>query len=403
MKTLYLDCFSGISGNMMIGLLLDLGARQEVLTEAIQRINAEKLGESIEIQIEKKSKNGIEGTYVNFVINHISEESLVHMDCVELTHHGRHLSQVESIIDESDLSFEVKEKSKNIFRILAAAEAKVHGQSMDHVHFHEVGETDSILDIIGTVVCLEDLGVDRIVSSRLHVGNGFMKCSHGMLPVPMPATLEILKDYKIPFYRGDVHTELVTPTGAAIVAGLAESYGEMPFMISDRVGYGAGTKDLDIPNLLRGLLLEEDKEGEDQVCLLEANLDDLSGESLGYVMDTLLDQGALDVYFTPIFMKKNRPATQLSVLCDVKRQKEIADIIFRETTTLGIRSAEVHRYLLERSTVTKETSLGKLRFKKSLYKGQERWKPEYEDVKRIAREKGLPFQFVFSTVKKEIE
>lgn len=247
MNILYIDCFSGISGNMTIGGLLDLGVNENELITELKKLNVE----GYHIEVSKKVKNGIEGTYFDVILEdeHHSHEHHHHH-----SHEHRNLHDIEKIIEDSQLSDNVKELSKKIFTYVAEAESKVHGKPIDQVHFHEVGAIDSIVDIIGTAICIDMLNIEKIVASKLHVGTGFVKCQHGLMPVPAPATLEIIKNASIPIYSKGIQGELVTPTGAAIVAALAHDYSEQPDMEIDKIGYGAGYKDFEIPNLLRLVL-----------------------------------------------------------------------------------------------------------------------------------------------------
>lgn len=260
MRILYLDCFSGISGNMALGAFLDIGVEENTLVEGLKKLNVD----GYEIKISKRAKNGIVGTYVDIILEGEEIHEHSHTDH-EHHHHGddhhhhnshshshdRNLFDIEKLIDDSDLGVEVKELSKKIFKYVALAESKIHGKPLSEIHFHEVGALDSIMDIVGTAICINALKVDKVISSPLHTGTGFVKCQHGLIPVPVPATLEILKEEKIPFYSTGIPRELVTPTGAAIIAGIVDGFGMMPDMEAEAVGYGAGTRDLEIPNMLR--------------------------------------------------------------------------------------------------------------------------------------------------------
>ncbi len=392
MKTLYIDCFSGISGNMFLGGLLDLGVDHDYFRSEIEKINLEHLGEKVDVEIKSAEKHGIVGTYVNFVIDDISEESRVHMHYAETErHHGRSLAEVEAIIDACDVEEKVKKRAKKIFGILAEAEAKVHGTDAKRVHFHEVGETDSILDIVGTALCLQALDVGRILSSPVHVGEGFMDCAHGKLPLPMPATLEILTKAGIPFYRRGIPTEIATPTGVAILAGVVDEFTELRAERVEKVGYGAGTKDLEIPNMVR-MMLWEGTGKSDRIWQYETNLDDCTGENLGYVQEILLEAGAKDVWFTSIQMKKNRPGTMLSVLAGEKEKEKILRILFEETSTLGVRETEVRRRIMNREEILIDTSYGPVSYKRSCIQGLTKILPEYEAVRKLSRQLNIPFR-----------
>jgi uncharacterized protein (TIGR00299 family) protein len=270
----------------------------------------------------------------------------------------RHLKDIIKLIDQSDLSDDVKGLSKKMFKQLATIEAKIHNKSIEEIHFHEVGGSDSIIDVIGSAAGIKKLGIDAVYSSKIHVGTGFVDCQHGVLPVPAPATLELLKG--IPIYSRRVETELVTPTGACILKNLSRSFGIMPVMKVEKIGYGAGTKNLEIPNLLR-VYVGEAGDGEydkDEAILIETNLDDMNPELFDYACEMLLKQGALHVFMTPIFMKNNRPATMLSVLTTPDRLDKIFSAIFAETTTLGVRIHRLERKKLVREIIPVKTRFG---------------------------------------------
>lgn len=255
MKVLYLDCFAGISGNMTLGAFIDLGVKEQVLLEGFNKLNVD----GYKVDISKREKNSIVGTYVDIILedehhHHHHEHGHEHDHNVDHEHshtHDRNLFDIEKLIDDSELDGKVKDLSKKIFRYVAVAEAKIHGKSLEEVHFHEVGALDSILDIVGTAICINELNVDKIISSHLHTGTGFVNCQHGLIPIPVPATMEILRESSIPFYGTGIPNELVTPTGAAIIAGIVDEFGPMPNMQVNSIGYGAGTRDLKIPNMLR--------------------------------------------------------------------------------------------------------------------------------------------------------
>lgn len=400
MRAVYFDCFSGISGDMMLGALIDLGANPEKLLENLRKLDVR----GYDIIIEKKESCGIVATDVKVILLNENEVEYGHNHNNSHNHHdnshnhghnhnhGRNLSDIESIIDASSLTERVKYLSKNIFREIAKAEAKVHNKDICEVHFHEVGALDSIVDVVGVCICLELLGVEAVFSSPLKEGTGFINCQHGTLPVPVPAVMEMLKGSGIPVETQMINTELVTPTGIGIIKTLSRGFGLMPKMYVEGVGYGLGKRDTGRFNALRavvGSLFEEEILSND-VFLLEANIDDLAPQILGYTLDTLLENGALDVFFTPIYMKKNRPAQKLSVICEVKDEKKMADLIFRETSTIGIRKSRMERMVMERSIKTVETEYGPIRFKESKWGDTLRITPEYEDAKEIARQKGLP-------------
>ncbi|SEF40734.1 hypothetical protein SAMN05660865_00170 [Caloramator fervidus] len=377
---LYFDCFSGISGDMAVGALLDVGVPKDYFLENLKKLN---IDDEYEIEIKKSIKNGIEGT--DFYV-YIKEQK-----------HERHYVDIVKLIDESSLNDNIKRISKKIFKILAEAEAKVHGQNIEEVHFHEVGAVDSIIDIVGVAICIDYLKPDKIISSYVNTGSGFVKCQHGILPVPAPATLNILKDVYI--YSDERKFELTTPTGAAILKGLCSEFVEGFNMKVKAVGYGCGKINSEKPNVLRVVLGEENK---DDVVLLETTIDDMNPQIYGYVMDKLFEVGALDVYFTPVYMKKNRPGIVMSVITKVEDEENIVETIFKETTTIGIRRFDIKRYELQRQIEKVNTNFGTVKFKISKYKGEVvNISPEFEDLKKIAKENNLPLKEVYSKIQLE--
>ncbi len=378
MKTAYFDCFAGIAGDMVLGALVDLGLDIEKLKAELQKLNVS----GWDITAEKVKKKGIAGTHVTVV----TEEQKAH----------RHLHHITDIINNSALSDSVKDKSTAIFSNLAEAEAKVHDTTIDKIHFHEVGALDAIVDIVGTVVGLELLGIGKISSSPIVTGYGFVDCEHGKMPVPAPATAELLKD--VPSYAGEISKELTTPTGAAIITTLGTFFGARPQMKIERVGYGAGTRDLEIPNLLRVMVGTEIKNAHDtdRVTLIETNIDDMNPQFYNYVTDKLYDAGALDVYTTAVTMKKNRPGILLTVLVPEELVDSVTEIIFSETTTIGVRLQNINRRKLRREIVTVKTQYGEVRVKVS-FSGKRKLNimPEYDDCRKIAAEKDVPIQTVF--------
>ncbi|WP_129599010.1 nickel pincer cofactor biosynthesis protein LarC [Anaerophilus nitritogenes] len=399
-KILYFDCLSGISGDMSIAALLDLGIDQKDFLNELNKLNIE----GYTIQIKKNQKNGITGTDFYVVLHNEHDHS--HHDKHDHKHHHkdhthahdhehRNLYDIEKIIDESSLNENVKNLSKKIFTHVANAEAKVHGKSIDQVHFHEVGAIDSIVDIVGVAICIDLLDIDHIYASPLHVGTGFVKCAHGTIPVPAPATLEILKD--IPIYSQGIQSELVTPTGAAIIKSLAKDFIPLPSMAIENIGYGLGKKDLPISNLLRVYIGK--KKSDESLLVLETNIDDMNPEIYSYLMPTLFEHGALDVYFTNIIMKKNRPAIKLTILCTKEKEAILENILFRETTTLGIRKYQVTRNTLSRKIIKFMSSFGDISLKVA-YKDEKilKYSPEYEECKQIAQKYNIPLQKVYETI-----
>ncbi len=391
-NTIFLDCFAGISGNMLLGALLDAGAPKELLQAELAKLPLT----GYELTVSRVDKGGISATYVEVEVD---EAVQVH----------RNLADIVAIIEHSTLAPTVKEVSKSIFGRLAQAEAKVHGMPLDEIHFHEVGAVDSIIDIVGVAWALDYLQIEHIYASRLHVGNGFVKCCHGLIPVPAPATAELL--HGIPYYPGEIAKELVTPTGAAILATLGNGFGTMPTgFISAKIGYGAGTWELSIPNVLRLCLGEipasaENKDNspaEEQCIVIEANIDDQSPEGYEYIMDRLFAGGALDVWLTPIFMKKNRPATKLSVLIPKSSQAKLTEIIFQETTSIGMRFYPVERTKADREMIVIGLPWGDVRVKVSAYQGKIcNVAPEYDDCRVIAEQTGMPLKVIQQLALKE--
>ncbi|CDF58764.1 nickel pincer cofactor biosynthesis protein LarC [Thermobrachium celere] len=375
MRTLYFDCFSGISGDMAVGALLDLGVSKEYLLEELKKLN---IDEEYRIDIKKVRKSGIDATQFDVILT-------------EHRHHSRNLFDIEGIIDKSDLSKGVKVLSKKIFRIVAEAEAKVHGERLYDVHFHEVGATDSIIDIVAFSICIEYLKIDKVISSFINTGRGFVECEHGVLPVPAPATAEILKG--IPIYSDEREFELTTPTGAAIIKAVAEDFKmDCPLVIKN-VGYGAGKRETEKPNVLRVILSDDEQ---DELFLIQANIDDMTGQMYGYLMEKLLNAGAKDVYYTPIYMKKNRPAVILNVITSKSKEDEILDIIFTESTTIGVRKIKIDRVELKREIKKIETEYGEVRVKIARYKDKiVNVKPEYEDLKKIAEKNNIPLKELY--------
>ncbi len=378
-KVLYFDCFAGISGDMIVGALLDLGAREEFLYQQLRELNLP----GYSLRIEKNHKLGVWG--IDFGV--LLEESGSHHE-----HHHSHrgLSDIISIIGDSALSENVKSRCQDIFKHLAEAEARIHGITPNEVHFHEVGAIDSIVDVTASLICMEDLNINKVYSSPLHMGEGFVNCSHGLLPVPAPAVLEILKG--IPVYTTGLRSELVTPTGAALISNLAEYFGPFPEMIVEAVGYGLGDKDLEIPNLLRVIQARQNHSLQ-RIWMLECNIDDMNTQLYSYLFPLLMARGALDVYLTPLIMKKNRPGNCLTILCEEGIIDELEEILWQETTTLGVRRLQVQRRILERKLISVPTLWGPVTVKIAYHNGLLlKFAPEYEDLSRIAGEVGMPLQ-----------
>ncbi len=380
MKILYFDCFSGISGDMALSALLDLGLPQEKLQAELAKLNLANYA----LHIYQGERQGIKAGGLEVKVGPQKEDH-------------RHFSEIRALIEKSSLAPAIKKMSLAIFQRLAEAEAKIHNQRIEEVHFHEVGAIDSIIDIVGVAIGIDFFRPDKIWSSELPIGRGFVNCQHGRLPLPAPATVEILKGYPL---RGiPLEEELVTPTGAAIVATLSERVDVLPRMKIEKIGYGLGKKNFaDRPNLLRLFW------GEamafylaDQVFILEANIDDMNPEFYGYLMEILFAAGALDVSLSHLIMKKNRPGTLLRIITEEQDLNKLIEIILRESTTLGVRFYEAQRQKLPREIKEVETKYGKVRVKVA---GDVHYQPEYEDCRRIALEKGIPIQEVYKEVLK---
>lgn len=395
MKTLYFDCSSGISGNMTLGALLEIVGDEKYLLEELKKLNID----GYKIEISKQVKNRITGTYVNVLLEHEHHHS--HEDEHEHYHHEHHhhhehrnLNDVNNIIDNSSLDNNTKDLAKRIFLRVAKAESKVHNKPLDEVHFHEVGAIDSIVDIVGTAILINKINPDKIISSIVNDGYGFIECAHGTMAVPVPATSEIFANSNVKFRQIDIDTELVTPTGAAIIAELAEDFITLPAMVTEKIGWGTGTKDLKIPNVLK-VYFGEIQENSENFVVMETNIDDCSGEILGYTSEKLFENGALDVFYTPIFMKKNRPAYRLTVACRKENMIKLQNIIFKETTTIGIRYRFENRTELGREFLEIDTKYGKIKAKKVTNNGETYVYPEYESMKKIAEEKNIPLKELY--------
>lgn len=377
-KILYIECLSGISGDMTVGALLDLGVDADYLRQSLKKLPIE----GYTIEAKKKTKEGISGTDFNVILEDHDAQGHVH----------RNLHHITDLINNSQLQHEVKELSLQIFSRIAKAEAKVHNKSIEDVHFHEVGAIDSIVDIVGTAICIHALEVDVVFGSPLHLGTGFVNCRHGSIPVPVPATVEIIKG--TPVYSKGIESELVTPTGAAIYMELVEDCCSLPIMKVQRVGYGFGTKTLPIKNMLRVYIGH--REAPRDVYLLETNVDDMNPEICGYLMDELLRIGVYDVFYTPIYMKKNRPGIKISVMCPAHMQKEVESFIFTETTTLGIRRSLVDRSVLQRESKGITTKYGLSEVKIASLNGKAlHYSPEYETCKDLAKAMDVPLREVY--------
>ncbi|MDG4597658.1 MAG: nickel pincer cofactor biosynthesis protein LarC [Candidatus Contendobacter sp.] len=386
MSILYYDCFAGISGDMHLAALLDLGVDYDELVLELTGLGMEGYG----VQATRASRKGVFGTQVRVVT-----------DPNQPPH--RDLRQIEAIIGASLLRESVQSRAIAVFRRLAEAEAHIHDTSPDRIHFHEVGALDAIVDIVGGVIALDRLNVDRVLCSPVELGGGIARCEHGVLPAPAPATLELLKG--VPVKLGGVPFEATTPTGAALLATLVDEYVTRPELIIHRVGHGIGHHDGPIPNVLRVCLGERPADGEDrrELCVLECNIDDMNPECYDHVLEQLFAAGANDAWLTPILMKKNRPATVLSVLCAPDLERTLTDLLLLETTTLGVRQYPVTRTALARELLHVTTRYGEVTVKLAHHQGRPlRGKPEYEDCKRLALERRVPIHAVYAAVREAL-
>ena len=390
MKILYYDCFAGISGDMNLGAMVDLGVDPDYLKKEFQKLNIE----GFHLELKKDNRKGIVGTKATVIIENPENEK------------HRHLRHVEDLINNSSLSVEVKTNSLKIFNLIAEAEAKVHGISIQQVHFHEVGALDSIADIVGAAICLDYLKVDKIMASPIQLGGGTVKCAHGIMPVPAPATSEIVRS--VPVRTGLIQKEATTPTGAAILVAVVDEFTEETDFTIKKTAYGIGQRDNhEVPNVLRVYLAEgkktQDNAKYEEACMLECNIDDMNPEWYEQLFQKLFESGASDVFITPIVMKKSRPANKLSVLCHKDLSSRLKAIIFHNSTTIGIREYSVSKTVLEREERIIKTEFGDIRVKYSHFHGKEiRCKPEMEDCKKIAEQHRLSLNEVEKIINKEL-
>jgi len=386
MKTLYFDCFAGASGDMILGAMVAAGVDPSFLREQLLLLPVA----GFSIDFETVNRSGLSATYARVEAAH--------------EHKHRHLSDIKQIIEGSGLSDSVKRRAVQIFTRLAEAEARVHNEPVDHVHFHEVGALDAIVDVVGAAICFDALRIDRFMCSPIHTGSGMVKMAHGQFPIPPPAVTELLKG--VPLYATEIKGELLTPTGAAIITTVCHEYGPIPQMLTETTGYGAGTREYpDFPNVLRVLLgqTEDQSATDERLWMLETNLDDASPQIVGHVMDRVLESGALDCFFTPVQMKKNRPGVLLSVLCGREEKDAVMKLLFLETTTLGVRSYEVTRRALRRSLVRVETQYGPIDVKVAHLDGRVvNEMPEFEQCRQAAANANVPLKVVEEAARAEL-
>ena len=419
MKTLYLECSMGAAGDMLSAALYELLDDKEAFINKINNSGIPK----VTVNAEPMTKCGILGTHMNVLVDGVSEgeehhdhhhehdhehehhhdhdhDHDHHHDHEHEHHHEHHhssLKDIEAIIDALNIPENVKTDAKNVYAMIAEAESNAHGKPVTEIHFHEVGTMDAIADITMVCMLMNELKADKIVASEIHVGSGHVHCAHGILPVPAPATAFILRG--VPFTAGHIKGELCTPTGAALIKYFAASFGEMPVMTVDKIGYGMGKKDFEQANCVRAFLGSTNEKAS-QITELSCNIDDMTGEKIAFAMEKLFEAGALEVYTIPVGMKKSRPGILLSVMCNEAKKDEMVSLIFKHTTTLGIRENVSKRYTLKREIVKKETPFGEIRIKKSEGFGVVREKYEYEDLARIANEKNISIDDIIKELDK---
>jgi pyridinium-3,5-bisthiocarboxylic acid mononucleotide nickel chelatase len=384
MKIAYFDCFSGASGDMILGALVDAGLSARLLRREIEKLRIP----TVRLKVSKVLKRGIAATRV--VPTGTGEEK-----------HHRNLKEMLSILERSQIEKEIKEKSREIFERIARVEAEIHKTAVEEIHFHELGGLDSIVDIVGAVWGFRQMGFDRVYVSKVNVGSGFVRCEHGILPVPAPATLALMKGK--PIYSFGAERELLTPTGAAILTTLGFEFGRIPEMAVEKIGYGAGKDEFAHPNVLRLMIgTPGGAIGDEKVVIIETGIDDMNPQIYDHLMERLLDAGVLDVFLTPILMKKNRPATLVTVIAPPEERILVADLLLKETTTLGLRWHEEERLRADREIVTLQTRHGKIRFKLARWEGKlVNVSPEYEDCRKAALTGNVSLKEVLENAKKE--
>lgn len=402
-KTLYLDCGMGAAGDMLTAALLELLPNREAFTAELNALSIP----TVTFTTETVQKCGITGTHMTVKVNGEEESENMHAHAHEhmhtseqIAHHHHHhhhsgMHEISHIIDDLPVSNQVKADVRAVYALIAEAESHVHNKPVTEIHFHEVGTMDAVADITAVCLLMERLAPEQVVVSPIHVGSGQVKCAHGILPVPAPATAYILRG--VPIYGGSIQGELCTPTGAALLRHFATRFGDMPVMKTTAIGYGMGKKDFAAANCVRALLGETEDAG-DFITMLECNLDDMSAEAVGFAQERLFAAGALDVYTMAAQMKKSRPGVVLYVMCRSEEKQKMVSLLFRHTTTLGVREQTYQRYTLSRTVDTVQTAYGKVRRKLSSGYGVSREKYEYEDVARIAREQGMSFAEIMTDI-----
>lgn len=383
MKTLYFECNMGAAGDMIMSALLELHPQPDSFMEKLNGLGIP----NVTFKKTTSVKCGISGTHVEVSVGGVVEDEHIH-EHEHGHHHHSHSSmhEIEHIIGHLDIPENVRNNAIGVYKLIAEAESHAHGCEIREIHFHEVGTMDAVADVVGTCLLINELNADRIIASPINVGSGQVRCAHGILPVPAPATAHILGG--VPIYSNDIRGELCTPTGAAILKYFAEDFIPMPTMPVSKIGYGMGSKDFEAANCVR-VMLGETQDKSDTVSELCCNLDDMTGEAIGFAVSRLFDAGALDVFTTPIGMKKNRPGILLTCICRENQRNEMLGLIFKHTTTIGVREYITNRYTLERTMETTHTQFGDVRVKRSSGWGVSKTKAEYDDMEKIARENNI--------------
>ncbi|MDO4393012.1 MAG: nickel pincer cofactor biosynthesis protein LarC [Bacillota bacterium] len=418
MKTLYIECNMGAAGDMLTAALLEIAENKE---EIIKKLNESGIP-GVRFQYEKSVKCGITGSYMKVLVNGIEETSVdaekhnhphdhyrehhhehphEHSHEHQHNHHKEHshasMKDVNEIISNANIPGSVKKHAEAVYEIIAAAESQVHGVPVEQIHFHEVGNMDAIADIVAVSFILNEIGADRIIVSPINTGKGQVKCQHGIIPVPAPATALILQE--IPAYNNHVKGELCTPTGAALLKYFADEFGSMPIMKVNKTGYGMGTKDFEEANCVRVFYGEQEEKESTNIIELNFNVDDMTGEEIGFATELLFNSGAFEVFVTPVIMKKSRPGHLFTIICSKENKIEIVEKIFKYTTTIGIRESEHPRYVLRRSIETRESEYGSIRCKISQGYGVRKSKYEYDDLAAAAQENDITMEEVRKSIK----
>lgn len=413
MKVIFFECNMGAAGDMLMSAMLDLLDEPEKFIQELNMLNIP----GVHFDLMQSVKCGITGRYIKVSVHGVQEDEIYrehshHEHSHE--HHHAGLSDINNIIDSLNVSDKIKTDAKNIYAIIADAESKVHARAVTDIHFHEVGTLDAIADVVGSCMLFDEIAPDKVITSPINTGSGTVHCAHGILPVPAPATALILKG--VPIYSGKIQSELCTPTGAAILKYFTDEFMEMPKLQIEKIGYGMGKKDFEQANCVRAfsgkicdLKNSTDEEYDtsnttsaefsDTILELACNIDDMTAEAIGYAMEVLIENGAYDVFTTPIGMKKCRPGTMITCLCDINQKDKFTRLMFENTTTLGVRMYECERSILKRTVVTEETELGVVHYKQAEGFGVIRRKPEYEDVKKLAQTNNMSFGDVIDKLK----